>query len=44
MEVFRTQGIQVYTDSSGGYFEAVEVDLILKLLQLIDNRRQIFPS
>ncbi|MGI6421266.1 MAG: helicase-exonuclease AddAB subunit AddA [Syntrophomonadaceae bacterium] len=43
MEVFRAQGIQVYTDSSGGYFEAVEVDLILKLLQLIDNRRQDIP-
>ena len=39
MEVF-AQGIQVYTDS-GGYFEAVEVDLIL-LLQLIDNGVRIF--
>ncbi|NLO20791.1 MAG: helicase-exonuclease AddAB subunit AddA [Syntrophomonadaceae bacterium] len=43
MEVFRAQGIPVYTDSSGGYFEAVEVDLILKLLKLIDNRRQDIP-
>lgn len=43
MEVFRAQGIPVYTDSSGGYFEAVEVDLILQLLKLIDNRLQDIP-
>lgn len=43
MEVFRDQDIPVYSDSSGGYFEAVEVDLILNLLKLIDNRRQDIP-
>jgi len=43
LEVFRAEGIPVYSDSSGGYFEATEVDLILNLLKIIDNRRQDIP-
>ncbi len=43
IEIFRAQGIPVYSDSSGGYFEAAEVDLILNLLKIIDNRRQDIP-
>ncbi len=43
IEVFRSEGIPVYSDSSSGYFEAAEVDLILNLLKIIDNRRQDIP-
>ncbi|KUG03978.1 atp-dependent nuclease, subunit a [hydrocarbon metagenome] len=43
VEVFRSEGIPVYADSSSGYFDAAEVDLILNLLKIIDNRRQDIP-
>ncbi len=43
MEIFRFEGIPVYADSNSGYFEAAEVDLILNLLKIIDNRRQDIP-
>lgn len=43
MEVFSAQGIPTYADVSSGYFNTVEVELILNLLKLIDNRRQDLP-
>ncbi len=43
IEVFRSEGIPVYSDSGSGYFEAAEVDLTLNLLKIIDNRRQDIP-
>lgn len=42
-EVLTAEGIPAFADVSGGYFEAPEVDLILNLLTLIDNRRQDIP-
>jgi ATP-dependent helicase/nuclease subunit A len=42
-DVFTAEGIPAFADVSGGYFEAPEVDLILNLLTLIDNRRQDIP-
>lgn len=39
-EEFTKEGIPVYTDNSGGYFETLEIKLLVDLLKLIDNRRQ----
>jgi len=33
-------GIPVYADASGGYFDALEVELAVALLRVIDNRRR----
>lgn len=37
------EGIPAYADMNTGYFEAVEVQVVLNLLRLIDNRRQDIP-
>ena len=42
-EVLNGEGIPVYTDDSGGYFDTLEIKLLLDLLKLIDNRRQDLP-
>ncbi len=39
-EIFRQKGIPVYAEQAGGYFEAVEVQIVLALLALIDNSRR----
>lgn len=39
-EVLLSEGILSYTDTHSGYFEAVEVRVILSMLQIIDNPRQ----
>ena len=36
-------GIPCYTQSSGGYFDAVEVQIFRNLFRIIDNRRQDIP-
>ena len=36
-------GVPAYAETSGGYFEAVEVQIFLNLLRVIDNRRQDIP-
>ena len=36
-------GIPCYAQSSGGYFDAIEVKLLLSLLEVLDNRRQDIP-
>lgn len=36
-------GVPAYAQSSGGYFDAVEVQIFRNLLSLIDNRRQDVP-
>ncbi len=36
-------GIPSYAQSSGGYFDAVEVQIFRNLLRIIDNRRQDIP-
>ena len=43
MDVLRSQGIPVYTESKSGYFEAPEVSVLLDLLSVIDNPRQDIP-
>lgn len=42
-EVFRTEGIPIYVSLSSGFFEAVEVQLMLSVLQTIDNPYQDIP-
>lgn len=36
-------GIPCYTQSSGGYFDSIEVKLLMSLLAVLDNRRQDIP-
>lgn len=36
-------GIPCYAQSSGGYFDTIEVMVVLNVLRLIDNRRQDIP-
>ncbi|WP_221563686.1 helicase-exonuclease AddAB subunit AddA [Alkalihalobacillus sp. TS-13] len=42
-EEFKKQSIPAYADLSTGYFEAVEVSVMLSLLQVIDNPYQDIP-
>ena len=36
-------GIPAYAQSSGGYFDSIEVKLLMSLLSVLDNRRQDIP-
>lgn len=39
----KKQGIPVYAELSTGYFEAIEVKIMISLLKIIDNPRQDIP-
>jgi len=43
LEVFIREGIPCYADANTGYFEAIEVNMFLNLLKIIDNKRQDLP-
>ncbi len=43
VKVLRQMGIPVHSESSTGYFEAVEVNDVLSLLHILDNQRQDIP-
>ena len=43
MQTLSAMGIPCYAQMEGGYFDAVEVKLLLSLLKVIDNRRQDIP-
>ncbi|WP_053955307.1 helicase-exonuclease AddAB subunit AddA [Inediibacterium massiliense] len=43
LEVFIEEGIPAYADVNTGYFEAVEVNIFMNLLKVIDNKRQDIP-
>lgn len=43
LEVFIREGIPAYADANTGYFEAIEVNMFLNLLRVIDNKRQDIP-
>ncbi|RSL33382.1 helicase-exonuclease AddAB subunit AddA [Salibacterium salarium] len=43
MEECKKEGLPVYAELSGGYFEAVEINVMLSLLKVIDNPRQDIP-
>lgn len=42
-EIFNEQGIPFYYDGGAGYFETIEIQIILNLLRIIDNIRQDVP-
>ncbi len=42
-EVFNDRGIPFYFDGGAGYFETVEIQVVLNLLRIIDNIRQDIP-
>lgn len=42
-EVFNNEGIPFYFDGGTGYFETVEIQVIMNLLKIIDNSRQDIP-
>ncbi len=41
--VFVQAGIPVYCEAGAGYFDSLEIQLVLNLLRLIDNKRQDIP-
>ncbi|MGY4690015.1 helicase-exonuclease AddAB subunit AddA [Salibacterium sp. K-3] len=43
VEECRKEGLPIYAELSGGYFEAVEINVMLSLLKIIDNPRQDIP-
>ncbi|MDR0136361.1 helicase-exonuclease AddAB subunit AddA [Metabacillus idriensis] len=43
IEEFKQEGIPVYANLSGGYFEATEVAIMMSLLKVIDNPYQDVP-
>lgn len=43
MEELRQEGIPSFGEQSKGYFQAIEVEIMLSLLQVIDNPRQDIP-
>jgi ATP-dependent helicase/nuclease subunit A len=42
-QTFSKMGVPVYVQLTGGYFDAIEVQVFLNLLRVIDNRRQDIP-
>lgn len=43
MDELKQQGIPVYAELSTGYFEAIEIKVMISLLKIIDNPRQDIP-
>lgn len=43
MDELKKQGIPVYADLSTGYFAAIEIQIMISLLKVIDNPRQDIP-
>ncbi|WP_430787751.1 helicase-exonuclease AddAB subunit AddA [Virgibacillus flavescens] len=43
VDELKKQGIPVYAELSTGYFEAIEIKIMLSLLKVIDNPRQDIP-
>ncbi|TCO68251.1 helicase-exonuclease AddAB subunit AddA [Marinisporobacter balticus] len=43
LEVFIEEGIPAYADINTGYFEAIEVNIFMNLLKVIDNKMQDIP-
>lgn len=43
MEELKLQGIPVYADLATGYFEAMEVNIMMNVFRVIDNPMQDIP-
>ncbi len=42
-EVFTKEGLPIFADSQGGYFDTIEIKMFVDLLKLIDNKLQDLP-
>ncbi|WP_422485411.1 helicase-exonuclease AddAB subunit AddA [Gudongella sp. DL1XJH-153] len=42
-ETFRKEGIPFYFDGGGGYFSAMEIQIVVNLLKILDNTNQDIP-
>ncbi len=42
-DVFAEYGLPLYSDVGGGYFDALEIEIFMALLKLIDNSHQDLP-
>lgn len=42
-EVFFEENIPFYSDAGAGYFETIEIQIVINLLKLVDNIRQDIP-
>ena len=42
-QTFAEAGIPAYAQATGGYFDSIEVKLLMSLLSVLDNRRQDIP-
>ncbi len=42
-EIFFNEGIPFYSDTGTGYFETIEIEIMINFLKLIDNIRQDIP-
>lgn len=42
-QVFQQKNIPVYVDDSAGYFDTIEIQVLLNLLTIIDNKQQDIP-
>ena len=43
VQTLAREGVPAYAELTGGYFDAIEVQVLLNLLRLLDNRRQDIP-
>lgn len=43
LDILTEQGIPCYADVGSGYFEALEIEMFLNLLRIIDNKKQDIP-
>jgi ATP-dependent helicase/nuclease subunit A len=41
--ILAMEGVPAYSDAAGGYFETMELQLLVNILRVIDNRRQDVP-
>lgn len=42
-QVFTEENIPAHVDDSEGYFDTIEIEIVLNLLRIIDNKRQDIP-
>lgn len=43
LKTLALEGIPAYAEQNGGYFDAIEVQILLNILRVTDNRRQDIP-
>src|SRR5699024_11350573 len=43
VDEFKKQGIPIYAELDKGYFETMEIKILINFLKIIDNQRQDIP-